>query len=73
MSNYANWLVVLSKRTPHSCCAACSIINERTVRAPGRLPHGGLPVQVKRKSKRAPWEQPVQDLPKLDTDAPLVP
>ena len=35
------------------------IINERTVRELGPLPHGGLPVQVKRKPKRAPWEQPV--------------
>ncbi|WAT15510.1 hypothetical protein [Xanthomonas fragariae] len=49
------------------------IINERTVRELGPLPHGGLPVQVKRKPKRAPWEQPVLETPSLDTDAPMVP
>ncbi|MFA0925046.1 hypothetical protein [Xanthomonas fragariae] len=49
------------------------IINERTVRELGPLPHGGLPVQVKRKPKRAPWEQPVLETPTLDTDAPMVP
>ncbi|MFC3276988.1 hypothetical protein ACFOHQ_04710 [Xanthomonas fragariae] len=49
------------------------LINERTVRELGPLPHGGLPVQPKRKPKRAPWEQPVVDPPTLDADAPLLP
>ncbi|MFA0923866.1 hypothetical protein K4A87_03535 [Xanthomonas fragariae] len=49
------------------------IINERTVRELGPLPHGGLPVQVKRKPKRAPWEQPVLETSTLDTDAPAPP
>ncbi|MFA0923720.1 hypothetical protein [Xanthomonas fragariae] len=49
------------------------IINERTVRELGPLSHGGLPVQVKRKPKRAPWEQPVLETPTLDTDAPAPP
>ncbi|WAT14114.1 hypothetical protein [Xanthomonas fragariae] len=49
------------------------IINERTVRELGPLPHGGLPVQVKRKPKRAPWEQPVLETPTLDADAPAQP
>ncbi|MFA0949373.1 hypothetical protein, partial [Xanthomonas fragariae] len=49
------------------------IINERTVRELGPLPHGGLPVQVKRKPKRAPWEQPVLETPALDADAPAPP
>ncbi|WAT16192.1 hypothetical protein [Xanthomonas fragariae] len=49
------------------------IINERTVRELGPLPHGGLPVQVKRKPKRAPWEQPVLETPALDADAPAQP
>ncbi len=49
------------------------IINERTVRELGPLPHGGLPVQVKRKPKRAPWEQPVLETSTLDADAPAPP
>ncbi|QHG86403.1 hypothetical protein ACCQ13_04770 [Xanthomonas sp. NCPPB 1638] len=35
-------------------------INERTLRELGPLPRGGLPVQVKRKPKPAPWAQPIQ-------------
>ncbi|PPV08960.1 hypothetical protein XBLMG947_0595 [Xanthomonas bromi] len=49
------------------------IINERTVRELGPLPHGGLPVQPKRKPKPAPWVQPVQELAARDADAPLAP
>ncbi len=49
------------------------IINERTVRELGPLPHGELPVQVKRKPKRAPWEQPVLETSTLDADAPAQP
>ncbi|ENZ93830.1 hypothetical protein [Xanthomonas fragariae] len=49
------------------------IINERTVRELGPLPRDGLPVQVKRKPKRAPWEQPVLDTSTLDADAPAQP
>ncbi|MFA0924599.1 hypothetical protein [Xanthomonas fragariae] len=49
------------------------IINERTVRELGPLPHGGLPVQVKRKPKRAPWEQPVLETSTLDANAPAPP
>ncbi|KPL49269.1 hypothetical protein XAXN_08575 [Xanthomonas axonopodis] len=49
------------------------IINERTVRELGPLPHGGLPVQPKRKPKRAPWDQPVQELPALDDNAHTAP
>ncbi|XUP36321.1 hypothetical protein WAE31_20500 (plasmid) [Xanthomonas axonopodis pv. vasculorum] len=47
------------------------IINERTVRELGPLPHGGMPVQPKRKPKRAPWEQPVQELLARDASAPV--
>lgn len=49
------------------------IINARTVRELGPLPPGGLPVQPKRKPRRAPWQQPVQELPALDTDTPVPP
>ncbi|WDM66822.1 hypothetical protein [Xanthomonas cucurbitae] len=45
-------------------------INERTLRELGPLPRGGLPVQVKRKPKPAPWAQPVQHSTPPHADAP---
>ncbi|WP_372390350.1 hypothetical protein ACCQ05_11610 [Xanthomonas sp. NCPPB 3582] len=47
--------------------------NERTLRELGPLPHGRLKAQIKRKPKRAPWEQPVQELPARDADARTAP
>ncbi|WP_274396524.1 hypothetical protein [Xanthomonas cucurbitae] len=48
-------------------------INERTLRELGPLPRGGLPVQVKRKPKPAPWAQPVQQASALDEGVSVAP
>ncbi|QKD85156.1 hypothetical protein WCN79_19170 [Xanthomonas axonopodis pv. vasculorum] len=45
------------------------LINERKVREFGALPRNGLPAQVKRKPKPAPWVQPVQQAATVDDDA----
>ncbi|WP_237343562.1 hypothetical protein [Xanthomonas campestris] len=49
------------------------LINERTQRELGPLPHGGLLEHVKRKPKPAPWVQPVQPVPALDDNAHTAP